>query len=253
VTAAVVLPAGKRGEVPGLADSKLLTPAARERAYEEVLARAESYAVVVVPAAEVDTRGLHRCNLEALRRALERLAPRPDYALTDGFGVDGTGVPSLAVWKGDRVSACIAAASVLAKVVRDRIMVDLHQQYPQYDFAQHKGYVTAAHAAALLQHGPCPEHRMSYANVAAALAAAAAGADLDELAAPAGSDLEDLAGEDPGQTDGVPGGPSAALWSPVRDNGQVEDCDGMNERNERFMGELRLVPPAHCERSEGAV
>jgi ribonuclease HII len=175
VTAAVVLPPGRRGEVPGLADSKLLTPAARDRAYEEVMARAEAHAVVIVPAPEVDARGLHRSNLEALRRALERLSPRPDYVLTDGFGVDGVGVPGLAVWKGDQVSACIAAASVLAKVTRDRIMTELHEIYPHYDFAQHKGYVTAGHAAALVAHGPCPEHRMSYANVAAVAAGAPAG------------------------------------------------------------------------------
>ncbi len=175
VTAAVVLPEGKRGEVPELADSKLLTPAARERVYDQVVARALSYAVVVVPASEVDARGLHRSNLEALRRALGRLAPRPDYVLIDGFRVDGLGVPGLAVWKGDRVSACIAAASVIAKVTRDRMMTDMHELYPQYDFAQHKGYITPDHAAALSRHGPCPEHRMSYANVAAVVAGASGG------------------------------------------------------------------------------
>jgi ribonuclease HII len=175
VTAAVVLPEGKRGEVPELADSKLLTPAARERVYDQVVARALSYAVVVVPASEVDARGLHRSNLEALRRALGRLAPRPDYVLVDGFRVDGLGVPGLAVWKGDRVSACIAAASVIAKVTRDRMMTDMHELYPQYDFAQHKGYITPDHAAALTRHGPCPEHRMSYANVAAVVAGASGG------------------------------------------------------------------------------
>jgi ribonuclease HII len=139
------------------------------------VARALSYAVVVVTAQEVDARGLHRCNLEALRRALGRLAPRPDYVLTDGFRVDGLGVPGLAVWKGDRVSACIAAASVLAKVTRDRMMTEMHELYPQYDFAQHKGYITPDHAAALTLHGPCPEHRMSYANVAAVVAGASGG------------------------------------------------------------------------------
>jgi ribonuclease HII len=168
VVAAAILPAGPRGEVPGLADSKLLTPAARERVYDEVIKRAEAYSVVVVPATEVDARGLHRSNIDAMRRALEQLSVRPDYMLTDGFGVAGLGLPGLAVWKGDRVAACIAAASVLAKVTRDRIMTALHETYPCYDFAQHKGYVTAAHAEALALHGPCPEHRMSYANVAAA-------------------------------------------------------------------------------------
>jgi ribonuclease HII len=183
VIAAAVLPPGRRGEVPELADSKLLTAAARERVYGEVVRRAAAYSVLVVPAAEVDGRGLHRSNLDGMRRVLAALDPAPAYALTDGFRVDGLGLPGLAVPKGDRVAACIAAASVLAKVTRDRIMTELHEQYPQYDFARHKGYCTEAHGAALRQYGPCPEHRMSYANVAAALAGqpvAAASAAAEE-------------------------------------------------------------------------
>ncbi|MCW2568082.1 MAG: ribonuclease [Mycobacterium sp.] len=170
VVAAAVLPPGRRGEVPELADSKLLTAAARDRVYAEVVARASAYAVVVVPAAEVDRRGLHRSNLDGMRRALAKLEPAPAYALTDGFRVDGLGVPGLAVPKGDRVAACIAAASVLAKVTRDRMMLVLHEQFPEYDFARHKGYCTEAHSVALRRYGVCPEHRMSYANVRAALA-----------------------------------------------------------------------------------
>ena len=211
VTAAVVLPPGRRGEIPELADSKLLTPAARERVYEQVIARASSYALVVVPAPEVDARGLHKSNLEALRRALGRLSPRPDYVLTDGFGVDGVGVPGLAVWKGDQVSACIAAASVLAKVTRDRMMTELHERYPEYDFAQHKGYVTPGHAAALACHGPCPEHRMSYANVAAA----AAGGERALVAA---------------VLSGASTGGNVLARAVVRDNGSVEDVTGVSER-----------------------
>jgi ribonuclease HII len=170
VVAAAVLPPGPKGEVPGLADSKLLTPAARERVYAEVVARAESWSAVVIPAGEVDARGLHRSNLDGMRRALGHLGDRPDYILTDGFPVPGAGAPGLAVWKGDRVAACVAAASVLAKVTRDRIMTSLHEVYPCYDFAQHKGYVTEAHARALETYGPCPEHRRSYVNVARAAA-----------------------------------------------------------------------------------
>lgn len=168
VVAAAILPATRRGEVPGLADSKLLTPLARERVYAEVVARAMAYAVVVIPADEVDIRGLHVCNLAGMRRALAALAPTPDYVLTDGFGVDGLGVPGLAVWKGDQVAACVAAASVLAKVTRDRIMVEMDGRFPGYGFAEHKGYVTDEHSMALTSHGPCVEHRFSYANVAAA-------------------------------------------------------------------------------------
>ncbi|GIJ30355.1 ribonuclease HII [Micromonospora qiuiae] len=167
VAAAAVLPEGRRGEIDGLTDSKLLTPASRERVYDEVVARAAAYAVVVIPAEEVDARGLHVCNLAALRRALASLAVRPEYVLTDGFRVDGLEVPGLAVWKGDRVAACVAAASVLAKVTRDRIMVDLDARYPGYGFAEHKGYITAEHTAALRERGPCREHRFSYVNVAA--------------------------------------------------------------------------------------
>ncbi|MGE5830072.1 MAG: ribonuclease HII [Micromonosporaceae bacterium] len=168
VVAAAILPPGRAGEVPGLADSKLLTPAARERVYTEVLARVLAYAVVVIPSVEVDGRGLHVCNLAGMRRALAGLAVRPDYALTDGFRVDGLGVPALGVWKGDQVAACVAAASVLAKVHRDRIMVDLDGEFPAYGFADHKGYATPDHADALRRHGPCAQHRFSYANVAAA-------------------------------------------------------------------------------------
>ncbi|MBX6751615.1 MAG: ribonuclease HII [Micromonosporaceae bacterium] len=168
VVAAAILPPGRRGEVPGLADSKLLTPAARERVYEEIVARAVSYAVVVIPATEVDRDGLQVCNLAGMRRALAALTTPADYVLTDGFPVAGLGAPGLAVWKGDRVAACIAAASVVAKVTRDRIMVELDQKYPGYGFAEHKGYSTDDHVAALAERGPCPEHRFSYVNVAAA-------------------------------------------------------------------------------------
>ncbi len=166
VCGAVVLPDGRRGQVPGLADSKLLTPAARAEVYGEVVARAVAWTAVVIPPQEVDRRGLHVCNVEGLRRALAMLRPEPAYVLTDGFPVGGLGVPGLAMWKGDRVAACVAAASVVAKVTRDRLMVALHERFPAYDFAAHKGYVTPEHAAALAANGPCAEHRFSFVNVA---------------------------------------------------------------------------------------
>jgi ribonuclease HII len=165
VAAAVILPAGDRGIVPGLADSKLLTERARERCYTEVVRRAVAWSVVVVGPDECDRLGMHVANVEALRRALARLEVRPSYVLTDGFPVDGLGVPGLAVWKGDRVAACIAAASVLAKVTRDRMMRELHARYPVYDFETHKGYITEAHTEALEQHGPCEIHRRCFVNV----------------------------------------------------------------------------------------
>ena len=178
VVAAVVLPHGRRGEVPGLADSKLLTARARETAYDEVLARALAWSVVVVPAAEVDRCGLHVMNVRAMRQAVSRLDPCPSYVLTDGFPVAGMPAPALAVVKGDRVAACVAAASVLAKVTRDRIMTELHERYPAYDFARHKGYVTPEHSAALTEHGPCPQHRQSYVNVRQAARGAPAGLEV---------------------------------------------------------------------------
>jgi ribonuclease HII len=165
VAGAVILPDGKRGEVPGLADSKLLTPAARERCYQQVVRRALAWSVVVIGPEECDRLGMHVANVEALRRALARLDVRPSYVLTDGFPVDGLEVPGLAVWKGDRVAACIAAASVIAKVTRDRLMAELHERYPRYDFATHKGYITPSHSAALQEHGPCAIHRRRFINV----------------------------------------------------------------------------------------
>jgi len=174
VAAACVLPAGRRGRIPELADSKLLTAAARDRVYAEVVDRALAWSVVVIPVEDLDARGMHVTNIEALRRAVWTLDPGPDYVLTDGFPVPGLARPGLAVWKGDRVAACVAAASVLAKVTRDRIMLDLHERWPEYDFAGHKGYITDVHTAALERHGPCPEHRMRFVNVRSARDAHAA-------------------------------------------------------------------------------
>jgi ribonuclease HII len=168
VAGAVVLPPGKRGEIRGLADSKLLTAARRDVCYDLIRDRALAWAAVAIPAAECDRLGMHVANVEALRRALARLTIRPAYALTDGFTVDGLGVPTLAVWKGDRVSASIAAASIIAKVTRDRMMLELHERWPHYDFATHKGYCTTEHDEALIEHGPCPEHRRRFVNVRAA-------------------------------------------------------------------------------------
>jgi ribonuclease HII len=165
VAGAAILPPGRAGIVPGLADSKLLTEAARERVYAQVVRRAVAWSVVVIEPEECDRLGMHVANVEALRRAVALLDVPPAYVLTDGFPVDGLGVPGLAVWKGDRVAACIAAASVLAKVTRDRIMVGLDASWPEYDFKTHKGYVTDVHQAALTARGPCPIHRQRFVNV----------------------------------------------------------------------------------------
>jgi ribonuclease HII len=165
VAGAAILRPGKPGEIAGLADSKLLTERARERCYAQIVKKAVAWSVVAIDSDECDRLGMHVANVEALRRAVALLSVRPEYVLTDGFPVDGLGVPGLAVWKGDRVAACISAASVLAKVTRDRIMVELDREHPTYDFKTHKGYVTDVHNAALVEHGPCPQHRMRFVNV----------------------------------------------------------------------------------------
>jgi ribonuclease HII len=168
VVAAVVLEPASIRRMPGLADSKLLSPQAREDAYAEVLRRAVDWHVVVIGSDVIDATGLHVCNVSGMRRAFAGLRSKPGYVLTDGFPVRGLGTPALAVWKGDRVTASVAAASILAKVSRDRMMRDLHERYPQYGFDRHKGYVTDEHVRALEQHGPCPVHRYSFVNVVAA-------------------------------------------------------------------------------------
>jgi ribonuclease HII len=165
VVAAVALDPRRMSRLGGIADSKALSAAAREQAYTDVLRNALSWHVVIIPPQEIDARGLHVCNIAGMRRALAGLACRPAYALTDGFPVRGLGVPALAMWKGDEVAACVAAASVVAKVSRDRLMRDLDTRYPRYGFARHKGYSTRSHMRALTHHGPCPEHRRSFVNV----------------------------------------------------------------------------------------
>jgi ribonuclease HII len=162
VVAAVVLDRAATKKLPGLADSKLLTPDAREAAYGEIVRRAVDWHVVTIPAADIDRLGLHVCNIEGMRRAHAGLRTLPGYVLTDGFPVDGLGLRALAVWKGDQVTASVAAASIVAKVTRDRMMRDLDQRYPEYGFGRHKGYVTGEHLRTLAEFGPCAEHRKSF-------------------------------------------------------------------------------------------
>ena len=162
VAAAVILSPDR--PIEGLRDSKQLTAHQRDALYDLIRARAQATAIVRVEADECDRLGIQEADIQGLRRAL--LAVEPDFALTDGFAVDGLGCPGLALWKGDQVAACVAAASVLAKVCRDRIMADYDADFPGYGFAAHKGYATPAHQRALARLGPCPIHRMTYANVA---------------------------------------------------------------------------------------
>lgn len=169
---AVILAPGTR--VAELADSKLLTPAARDRVEQRVKRLALAWAVASVEVAELDEIGLHRANLLAFRRAWLRLPVAADYALCDGFVPGGLGRPELAVWKGDQVSATIAAASVLAKCARDRVMNGLHTAFPEYGFDEHKGYTTPAHRTALAEHGPCDVHRHRFITVRRAIREGAA-------------------------------------------------------------------------------
>ncbi len=171
VAAAVIGPQRKGNPYEGLADSKLLTAATRERMYEVVIKHALVWSVVVIPPGDVDRLGLHVANIQGMRTALARLSVSPDYVLSDGFAVPGVGRPNLGVWKGDQVCACVAAAGILAKVTRDRIMVDLHEQWPMYGFDEHKGYVTSGHRQRLATYGPSPHHRYCFAPVRRAAAA----------------------------------------------------------------------------------
>jgi ribonuclease HII len=165
VAAAAILSDAKSKQINGLRDSKLLSPAQRERCYGEITSKAIAWAVVAIEPEDCDAMGMHVANVAALRRALHRLDVPPEFVLTDGFSVDGLGVPGLAVWKGDRVAACVAAASVIAKVTRDRIMCELHKSYPEYAFDIHKGYCTELHQERLDRLGPSATHRMRFENV----------------------------------------------------------------------------------------
>jgi ribonuclease HII len=165
VVAACVLGPGRLESLSALDDSKKLAEKTREKLYPLICRYALAYHVVFIPSVDVDRRGVHVANIEGMRRAVAGLSVRPGYVLSDGFRVPGLPVPSLPVIGGDAAAACIAAASVLAKVSRDRLMVAMDADHPGYGFAEHKGYSTVAHSAALSELGPCPEHRYSFINV----------------------------------------------------------------------------------------
>jgi ribonuclease HII len=165
VVAAVMLKPGRIASLTELADSKALTEKARNVAYQQVMRAALDWSVVIISSGDIDRLGLHVCNVAGMRRALAGMAAKPGYVLTDGFPVRGLAVPALAMWKGDQVAACVAAASVVAKVTRDALMCELDGKYPEYGFARHKGYSTRIHMNALNKHGPSAEHRMSFVNV----------------------------------------------------------------------------------------
>ncbi|CAN3128301.1 ribonuclease HII [Mycobacterium sp. smrl_JER01] len=165
VVAACVLGPNRMDSLAALDDSKKLNENERERLFPLITRYALAYHVVFIPSEEVDRRGVHVANIEGMRRAVAGLPVRPGYVLSDGFRVPGLPMPSLPVVGGDAAAACIAAASVLAKVSRDRLMVAMDHDHPGYGFAEHKGYSTRAHSAALSRLGPSRQHRYSFINV----------------------------------------------------------------------------------------
>src|SRR6202790_688246 len=165
VIAACVLGPNRLKSLADLDDSKKLTEKAREALYPLIRRYALAFHVVFVPPGEVDRRGVPVANIEGMRRAVAGLPIRPGYVLSDGFRVPGLPMPSLPVIGGGAAAACIAAASVLAKVSRDRLMVKMEAEHPGYGFAEHKGYSTPAHSAALAELRPCSQQRYSLINV----------------------------------------------------------------------------------------
>jgi len=163
VAAAVIL--SHPCKLPRLNDSKLLSSEEREHLYPIIESSAVAVGVGIVEADEIDRINIRQAGFAAMRIALSRLAVHPNHVLIDGFRLP-SGPPSQThIVGGDALSAHIAAASVMAKVTRDRLMLALHDQYPQYGFHEHKGYCTRAHLEALKKFGPCPIHRLSYAPV----------------------------------------------------------------------------------------
>jgi len=164
IAAAVVL--HDAPAIPGLNDSKRLTPALRERLNAEIRARALAVAVAEASVEEIARLNIRHASLLAMRRAVESLGPLPDFALVDGRDRLQLRLEHAALVRGDSACACIAAASIVAKVARDRLMRELDAAFPGYGFARHKGYSTAEHLAALVRLGPCPAHRRAFLPVA---------------------------------------------------------------------------------------
>ncbi len=160
VAAAVVLPIAAR--IRGIRDSKQLAPEARERLFDEIVAACDGWAVATVGAEVIDRINIAQASLQAMREAVLALRPLPDAVLVDAFRIPDLPIPQRALVRGDARSRAIAAASIVAKVTRDRLMVALHAQDPRYGFDRHKGYATAEHLAALARFGYSAAHRRSF-------------------------------------------------------------------------------------------
>jgi len=160
VAAAVILPEGIT--IPGVDDSKKLTAAQRDALYDVIMRTALATGAGIVDHREIDRGNILQATFSAMHLAIGALAIVPEHILVDGNRFNGTGIPFTTIIGGDGLSQSIAAASIIAKVTRDRILCDLDKTYPAYGFARHKGYGTAAHRAAIVQHGPCPIHRLTF-------------------------------------------------------------------------------------------
>ncbi len=163
VAAAVIL--DELQPIDGLADSKVLTERRRERLFDEIRAKALAFCIAQASVEEIDRLNILQATMLAMKRAVEGLRLKPAQVLVDGNRVPVLRIPAEAIVKGDAKVPAISAASILAKVHRDRLCLALHERYPHYGFAVHKGYPTAAHLQALKDHGPCESHRQSYAPV----------------------------------------------------------------------------------------
>ncbi|WP_419661262.1 RnhB: ribonuclease HII [Desulfosarcina variabilis str. Montpellier] len=164
VSAAVVLPVGV--DLAGINDSKKLTPAQRNRLYDRLYGVAQSIGIGVVDAAEIDRINILQATLQSMTMAVANLQPQPDYLLIDGiFTLAGSPVQQQAIKKGDSLSISIAAASIVAKVTRDRIMTQVDALFPEFGFSRHKGYPTKIHREAIVRYGCCPIHRRTFKGV----------------------------------------------------------------------------------------
>ncbi|WP_367605827.1 ribonuclease HII [Legionella sp. W05-934-2] len=161
VAAAVIL----QTQIDGITDSKALSHAKREHLYQLIIDKALSFALGIVEAEEIDRINIHQATLLAMKRAIEGLSIQPTKLLIDGLYAPQTSIPSECIVKGDLKETLIGAASIIAKVERDRMMNNFDQQFPQYGFSNHKGYATKEHKLALMKHGPCPIHRYSFEPV----------------------------------------------------------------------------------------
>jgi ribonuclease HII len=163
VSAAVILPDG--ADLPGIDDSKKLTPVKRSRLYDRLYSVARAIGIGVVDTSEIDRVNILQASLRSMAMAVANLQPRPDHLLIDGIFTISSDLPQQAIKKGDSLSISIAAASIVAKVTRDRIMTQVDTQYPEFGFCRHKGYPTQTHRAAIMRHGCCPIHRRTFKGV----------------------------------------------------------------------------------------